>query len=723
MAKNRKKYLLGQDIATILDNANENITNIINGGKNGTDTVDLETTNLSTISDAASGAKEAADAAQAAADAAKAVADAAMPKSGGTFTGEINIDPPTKDTNPATKQYVDNAINNVHPLAYVVSTNAADTPAGIVWYSGSEESTKITGTLAASATTEYIIYLVPCKHTAAEELKGYDEYLTVKKDSAYSWEIIGNSVDIDLSNYVNNLSGTANNGVVTNLTKSGNVITVTSKSLTKTSPSASGNATAFIDTISQAADGQITATKKNIPLATTTQNGLMSKEDKGYLDDLYKNWGSTTPGAVGKVKDVKVNGTSVLGTDGVAAITIADLEADFVSVTMADNVWATKNINGTDYQAIKVEKTDTALGVFNTIGQEMVVQKVYDGANGYMYLVVGTVKIACTIRKLSGGAVGTGGSGDVTAAGDNTFTGSNWFMGGGSLTTKNGIRIGFSNGVSPDNDSSIYSIDKYGFYGLGGNYSVQTIKFPELSTFSTATHTIPLNDTDNTFTGNNTFNEGITNRSHMIIAPMGSADPTDAAPYAIYSYGSISLKDSGVTGSDKVRTLTLPTSASGTLALTSDIPAVVANPSDTSGAGNLDALKVGNHVFLIREIPKYYNHCLEIKITVPNSNTKCIIITAQTTSRYSLEVDSLEKLGALFNSTTAEIVATGIASDILARTVQSDPSEATVVGLTSHSVYLCHYSAASADKGMAVRKSVSFEDNWEFNFYDFVKEL
>lgn len=99
-----------------------------------------------------------------------------------------------------------------------------------------------------------------------------------------------------------------------------------------------------------------------------------------------------------------------------------------------------------------------------------------------------------------------GGGGDVTAAGNNTFTGSNWFKGNGAiLTTQNGIRIGFSNGVSPDADSSIYSIDKYGFQGLGENGSLQTIKFPDLSTFSTATHTIPLSDTNNTFTGNNTF--------------------------------------------------------------------------------------------------------------------------------------------------------------------------------------------------------------------------
>ena len=83
---------------------------------------------------------------------------------------------------------------------------------------------------------------------------------------------------------------------------------------------------------------------------------------------------------------------------------------------------------------------------------------------------------------------------------------------------------------------------------------------------------------DNTFTGANTFAKsvtfahGITNRSSMIISPTGATDPTKPAPYAIYNYGTITLKASGVTGADKVRTLTLPTSASGTLALTSDIP-------------------------------------------------------------------------------------------------------------------------------------------------------
>ena len=142
---------------------------------------------------------------------------------------------------------------------------------------------------------------------------------------------------------------------------------------------------------------------------TTESYTTADKEKLDAIDDSLKN---VTADQIGKVKDVKVNGTSVLGTDGVAAITVADLAAGFVSIATDNAAWTTQTLNGTTYQAIKVAKTDTALGVFNSSGQEMVVQKVYD--DSYLYLCVGTAKVACTVRKLSGGAVGTGGSGTVT---------------------------------------------------------------------------------------------------------------------------------------------------------------------------------------------------------------------------------------------------------------------------------------------------------------------
>ena len=158
-------------------------------------------------------------------------------------------------------------------------------------------------------------------------------------------------------------------------------------------------------------NANVTLTQDDVSDGTTYKRFSQTEKTKlAAIDDSLKN---VTADQIGKVKDVKVNGTSVLGTDGVAAITIADLEADFVSVATTDSVWKTNGImvNGTTYQAIRVEKTDSALGVFNSAGQEIIVQKVVAKENNvdYLYLCVGTTKIACTIRKLSGGAVGTGG--------------------------------------------------------------------------------------------------------------------------------------------------------------------------------------------------------------------------------------------------------------------------------------------------------------------------
>lgn len=191
-----------------------------------------------------------------------------------------------------------------------------------------------------------------------------------------------------------------------------------------------------------------------------------------------------------------------------------------------------------------------------------------------------------------------GGGGDVTAAGNNTFTGSNWFKGNGAIiTTQNGIRIGFSNGLSPDTDSSIYSIDKYGFYGLGKNGGLQTIKFPDLSTFSTATHTIPLSDTNNTFTGTNLFKGGTT---QFLTSSAGLNDPkTDIGAYGILCQtgGNVGTyyKDGKITNG--TNTLTLP-SKTGTVALTSDIPST-SNFVTLSGAQTISGNKTfNNHIIL-----------------------------------------------------------------------------------------------------------------------------
>ena len=213
---------------------------------------------------AADDAQEAADTAQAAAEAAQTTANAAMPKAGGTFTGPVTFQgaatvlAPAGDMNPATKKYVDDAISAAATGEFQV---VEDLPA-----SGNAG----------------VIYLKEHSHGSGD---GYDEYIYVEG----AWEKIGNT-DIDLSNYVNSLGGDADAGVVTNITKAGQTITVSSVSLATSDPTASGTTAVAIDTISQAANGKITATKKNIQIAQSQVTGLSStlagKADTSVTDGL-----------------------------------------------------------------------------------------------------------------------------------------------------------------------------------------------------------------------------------------------------------------------------------------------------------------------------------------------------------------------------------------------------------------------------------------------------
>lgn len=81
---------------------------------------------------------------------------------------------------------IDSKIAAVDQFKYKVSTDAASTPEGIRWHS---DSTTITGTLKASASTEFCIYLVP--DSSDVESGAYIEYMTVKNGTIYRWEPIG----------------------------------------------------------------------------------------------------------------------------------------------------------------------------------------------------------------------------------------------------------------------------------------------------------------------------------------------------------------------------------------------------------------------------------------------------------------------------------------------------------------------------------------------------
>lgn len=87
------------------------------------------------------------------------------------------------------------SIAAIDQFKYVVSTNAATTPSGVTWKDG---STTVTGTLAASAATEFTIYLVPDSNDV--ETGSYLEYMTVKVGSTYKWEPIG-TTKISIASY------------------------------------------------------------------------------------------------------------------------------------------------------------------------------------------------------------------------------------------------------------------------------------------------------------------------------------------------------------------------------------------------------------------------------------------------------------------------------------------------------------------------------------------
>ena len=137
------------------------------------------------------------------------------------------------------------AVDQLNSFAYAVCTNAANTPQGVKW-----GSPQITGTLVASASTMYKIYLVPSENAQGDI---YDEYITVATGSGtltYSWEKLGDtSVNLDAigdMGYCDTASASYTPaGTVSQPTFSGTAGTVTVKNnaLTKNVTTASGTAT------------------------------------------------------------------------------------------------------------------------------------------------------------------------------------------------------------------------------------------------------------------------------------------------------------------------------------------------------------------------------------------------------------------------------------------------------------------------------------------------
>lgn len=248
---------------------------------------------------------------------------------------------------------------------------------------------------------------------------------------------------------------------------------------------------------------------------------------------------------------------------------------------------------------------------------------------GYVLTVSGNAGAVATatIKRVN---FGGGGSGDVTAAGNNTFTGNNTFSGDNTFIKQVVVHEdgteGYGEGVATVIDSNkIYfrpiGASKIGRYisseetsgkinlfvtAKNGN-DTDKIYFPDTAgTLALKSDINVTKEGNNTFTGINTFTsssifkDGVQIKGILDISVNTAYAELDTNSFAsfynknqlstsvdiksgsvkicnkvndpdegtTYSHKSITVNDGG---SNKIYTLTLPTSASGTLALTSDI--------------------------------------------------------------------------------------------------------------------------------------------------------
>lgn len=329
------------------------------------------------------GAKAAATAAQSTADAAKTTANAALPKS------EFTTFKTGNDTALAGKVDKTTTVNG-HELSANVTVTKSDVGLGSVENKGLDTTvTKDSGNYITSGAVKTaidsaisgviqfdivkydsfdklpatgkkgVIYVV--EHAHSDENDSCDEYIWNTALTTPAYEKIGNT-DVNLSEYINTLSGTANSGVVTNISKSGNTLTVTSVSLETADPTASGTTLSFIDSVSQAADGKITATKKTVADATTTTHGLMSADDKkklGGIADGATKVTDTTVSDWGYIKSYTDTNQKIKAKSGAADVTFGD--NDVVEFVAGSNVTITPDKTNKKITIAATQKSDTAI--------------------------------------------------------------------------------------------------------------------------------------------------------------------------------------------------------------------------------------------------------------------------------------------------------------------------------------------------------------------------
>ena len=218
----------------------------------------------------------------------------------------------------------DSRVDSLNNWSYVRSTNAATTPKDVEWKDG---GTTITGTLVASSTTMYKIYLVPSTNGTNDV---FDEYITVDMGSStYQWEQMGdtsaNFDDLGALAYKDSASGSV--AVPETFTSTTTTTTATTESK---SVSVSGTTTGSVTetkgkvTVSKASSGTATYTPQGTN-SSSTVSGSCTVTPSGSVSAptiSVKTAGSTTSitgiSSVGSMPTFTVSGTKLVIGAGTA---------------------------------------------------------------------------------------------------------------------------------------------------------------------------------------------------------------------------------------------------------------------------------------------------------------------------------------------------------------------------------------------------------------------
>lgn len=186
-------------------------------------------------------------------------ADNAMPKAGGAFTGAVTVQAPMAEMNPATKQYVDTAINAVKQFEYQVVTELP----------------------TAAQATMGKIYLKAHSHNPSDgQPDSYDEFITVQSGSTYKWERIGNT-DIDLSGYVPTTRKINNKALSSDINLGASDVGVTEAAFPGLNKTGTVTAVKMNDTTKNPASGVV-----DLGTVITAHQDISGKQDKLNTNQL-----------------------------------------------------------------------------------------------------------------------------------------------------------------------------------------------------------------------------------------------------------------------------------------------------------------------------------------------------------------------------------------------------------------------------------------------------